>query len=168
MKRKNFLVGVSAIVATPSLLACATTKDWENRVETYTVEIVEEFVKAGHNDLDRVKTILTEYPNIISARHHWGSGDYEEAIEGASHVVNKEIAQYLLSKGARLNIFTMATLGMESGLIEILSSNPPLINSVGPHGFTLLHNARVGKSAEIESYLLKNGLRETKIDLKSR
>ncbi|MEQ8928002.1 MAG: hypothetical protein RLO81_19450 [Fulvivirga sp.] len=164
MDRKTFirngLLG-SAVFLTPNVVSAADN-------EPYSRDIVKEFVAAGHNNLDRVKEMLANDPNLIHCRHDWGSGDFEEAIEGAGHVGNKEIANYLIESGSRLSIFTLTMLG-KAGLVKpVLESYQKAINSIGPHGFTLLHYAKVGgeESAQLYEYLQSKGLKETKVNIK--
>ena len=68
--------------------------------------------------------MLEEYPNLIYGPYDWGKGDFEEAIEGAGHLGNKEIAEYLISKGARLNLFVMKMLGKTELVKPILEAYP--------------------------------------------
>lgn len=131
-------------------------------------ELVKEFVTAGHNDLDKVKAMLQEIPNLIHARYDWGKGDYEEAIEGAGHLGKKEIANYLIEQGARVNLFVLTMLGKTNLVIPVLEEYPALINAKGAHGFTLLHHAKVGgdSAREIYDYLVEKGLEKTKFSIK--
>jgi hypothetical protein len=96
MNRKNFLL--QSATAGAALLVHPLTTLAKNREdpEPYKVDIVKEFVIAGHGKLDRVKELLEQYPNLIYSRYDWGNGDFEEAIEGAGHVGNKEIANWLI------------------------------------------------------------------------
>jgi hypothetical protein len=57
---------------------------------------------------------------------------------------NKDIANFLLSKGARMNIFCAAMLGRLDVVKAILSAFPELKTSKGPHGLQLLHHATKG------------------------
>ena len=59
-------------------------------------------------------------------------------------------------------------LGKSKLVIPTLEEYPNLINSIGSHGFTLLHHANVGgvDSLEIKEYLIENGLSETQIKIK--
>lgn len=108
--------------------------------------------------------MLAEQPNLIYARHDWGGGDFEEAIEGAGHVGNKDIANYLIEKGARANLFTFTMLGKKDIVIPALEEYPSLIRARGPHGFSLLHHAKIGgeNAKEIYDHLINKGLNETK------
>ena len=123
MNRKSFLlqsVTAGAALVLPSYRSNAQSS---NPVP-YKPEIVREFVGAGHNKLERVKEMLAEYPNLVYSRWDWGQGDFEEAIEGAGHVGNREIAEYLIQNGARPNMFVtnllhagkqMGEIGMSGG-----------------------------------------------------
>jgi hypothetical protein len=74
-------------------------------------EWVREFVIAGHGDLAKVQAMLSETPSLLNAAHEWKPGDTETAIQGASHVGNAAIAEYLLAWNAPLAIYTAAMLG---------------------------------------------------------
>ena len=110
MERKTFLqkvvIGSGSLVATPFLLAGKQPK-----ADQLPPEKVKDFVIAGHNDLDKVKTLLQEFPTLLYATWDWGGGDFETGLEGAGHVGNKEIANYLIPLGARTNLFVLTMLG---------------------------------------------------------
>jgi ankyrin repeat protein len=95
-----------------------------------------------------------------------GGGDYESGIEAAGHVGNREIAAYLLSKGARYNVYLASMLGHLDVVKSVLTFNPNLLNSKGAHGFTMLHHAQKGgeTSKPVVEYLQSLGAVETKID----
>ena len=107
-------------------------------------ELVREFVIKGHGDLAGTKALLEERPQLLNACWDWGGGDFETALEGAGHVGSKDCALYLLSKGARLNIFAATMLGRLDIVKGTLTAFPDLIRSRGPHGLTFLHHARKG------------------------
>lgn len=168
MNRKSFLktslLGAAGISIAPSIL-------FSNPLDTpepLKIEVVKEFVGAGHNNLSRVKEMLAEYPNLIYSRYDWGNGDFEEAIEGAGHVGDDEIANYLIESGARVNLFVLTMLG-KTGLVKpVLEQYPALINAKGAHGFTLLHHAERGgePAKELYDYFLSKGLTEKQIKIK--
>ncbi len=136
--------------------------------EPYKLEIVKEFVIAGHSKLTRVKEMLEQYPNLLYCRYDWGNGDFEEAIEGAGHLGNKEIAQYLIEKGARPNIFVLTMLGETAIVKAILEKYPVLLKAKGAHGLTLLHHANKGGEGAVNlvDYFQQKGLTETQIKIK--
>ncbi len=130
-------------------------------------ERVQAFVAAGHNDLDEVRRMLAKAPSLLYAAHDWGGGDFETALEGAGHVGNRPIAEYLIGQGARPNIFVLCMLGREAIVRAQLAAFPDLLNALGPHGFTLLHHARVGgePAAPLVEFLLEQGLEEGQLPL---
>ena len=166
MNRKNFLIngvaGATALMIDPIRSIAQTEKP-----PPYNPDIVKEFVGVGHNNLPRVKEMLDQYPNLLYCRFDWGNGDFEEAIEGAGHVGNRDIANYLIEKGARPNIYVLTMLGETEIVKSILIKYPNLINGLGPHGYTLLHHAiRGGEPAkELQEYFKEKGLKETRIKI---
>lgn len=168
MNRKNFLVHSATASAALLMNPLKSISQVNQNPEPYKLEIVKEFVGAGHGNLVRVKEMLAEYPNLLYCRYDWGNGDFEEAIEGAGHVGNKEIARHLIEAGARPNIFVMAMLGETAIVKAILEKYPLLLKAKGPHGFTLLHHAKKGgeEAANLVDYFQQKGLTETQIKIK--
>ncbi len=115
--------------------------------------VVGEFVGRAHNDYARVAEILTAYPTVINAAFDWGNGDWETALGAATHSGRRDIAEFLLSKGARMDVFAAAFLGKLSVVKAILHETPAAIHQPGPHGISLLDHARKGGSAEVVSFL---------------
>jgi hypothetical protein len=122
-------------------------------------DLVKEFVIAGHGNIQKVKEMLAQQPNLLNAVWDWGEGDYESAIEGAGHVGNREIAEFLLSQGARLNVFAAAMLGRIDIVRSTLTAFPGIKTSKGPHGLMLLHHATKGgdQAREVLEYLKEIG-----------
>jgi hypothetical protein len=118
-------------------------------------ELVKEFVIAGHGNFEKTKQMLEANPGLLNASWDWGNGDFEEAIEGAGHVGNKDIAQYLIGNGARFTLFVAAMLGQIEIVKPIIDKYPDLIKSKGPHGLDLIHHATKGgeSAAEVLNYL---------------
>jgi hypothetical protein len=108
-------------------------------------KLVKKFVIAAHGNLEVVKEMLEAYPGLLNATWDWGNGDFERAIEGAGHMGNREIAEYLISRGARMNMFCAAMLGDLGYVKAALASHPHLKDSLGPHGIPLLAHAKAGK-----------------------
>ena len=107
-------------------------------------ELVKQFVIAGHNDLEKVKQLLQQQPGLLNACWDWGGGDFETALEGAGHMGRKDIAEFLLENGARMNLFCAAMLGRLDIVKTTLAAFPNLKTSKGPHGLQLLHHAKKG------------------------
>lgn len=168
MDRKSFIKTGICTALGMSVLPTFASGYNQNEPEPYKTKIVKEFVVAGHNNLDKVKEMLIDYPNLIYSRYDWGNGDFEEAIEGAGHLGDKEIANYLIGQGARVNLFVLTMLGKTNLVKPTLEVYPNLLYAKGPHGFTLLHHAKVGgnDSQELLAYLSEKGLTETNIKIK--
>jgi hypothetical protein len=122
-------------------------------------DLVKEFVAKCHGDLNRTKEMMAQQPTLLNAAWDWGGGDFETGLEGAGHVGNREIAQFLLDNGARMNIFCAAMLGKIEIVRSILTAFPNLKSSKGPHGLQLLHHARKGgeQAKEVLDYLQSIG-----------
>ncbi|MEO7990986.1 MAG: hypothetical protein ABI663_15670 [Chryseolinea sp.] len=118
-------------------------------------DLVKEFVIAGHGNLEKTKLLLEANPGLLNASWDWGNGDFEEAIEGAGHVGNREIALYLINKGARFTLFVAAMLGKIEIVKSMIEPYPELIKSKGPHGLDLIHHATKGgeNATEVLNYL---------------
>jgi len=172
MHRKKFLLNSAAVIPGFMMLPEFMTGRPQQTPEPYKMELVKEFVVAGHGmkdgDLDKVKSMLQDYPNMIFTKYDWGNGDYEAAIEGAGHVGNKEIAEYLIDCGSRVTLFVLTMLGKTELVKPILEQYPQLIFAKGPHGFTMLHHAKIaGKNGEgFYGWLEEKGLKDTWIKIR--
>jgi len=133
----------------------------KKRPDPLAPDLVKEFVRAAHVDLDKVKTMLTEQPALLNACWDWSAGDFEQAIGGAGHMGRKDIALYLLDKGARMDLFVATMLGKLDIVKATLTAFPALINSKGPHGIPLLYHAKAGgdDSKPVLEYLNSLGLK---------
>ena len=106
--------------------------------------LVQEFVIKAHADLDRVKELLEQTPALINATWDRGGGDFETALGGAAHMGRRDIANFLLEHGARLDIFAAAMLGKLDIVKAALDAFPDAINTPGPHGIPLIGHAEMG------------------------
>jgi hypothetical protein len=115
--------------------------------------VVGEFVGRSHDDLGKVTDLLNTYPTLIHAAFDWGNGSWETALGAAAHSGRKDIAEFLLSKGARIDIFAAAMLGKLSLVRALIHENPAMLHHTGPHGIPLIDHARKGGNAEVIAYL---------------
>ena len=166
MNRSEFLqksVLSGAALVLPILIARSQEPQ---RPAPIKLEIVKEFVTVAHGNFQRTREMLESDNQLLHVSNDWGGGDYETAIEACGHTGNKEIANYLLGKGARYNIYLACMLGHIETVKNVLSFNPGLLNSKGPHGFTMLHHANKGgeEAKSVVDYLQSLGAKETKID----
>ncbi|MEQ9374354.1 MAG: hypothetical protein RIG68_04215 [Imperialibacter sp.] len=160
LTRKDFIkrAATSSMFLIPGmLLANKVTQDQPGPIDS---ALVKDFVSKGHTDLDGTKQMLAEIPTILNATWDWGNGDYETALGGASHMGRPDIAQYLIDKGARLDIFTAAMMGKLDLVKLIVATYPASLTSAGPHGITLMKHAVMGGEAAVEvvEYLKSQGI----------
>jgi hypothetical protein len=104
--------------------------------------MVSGIVGASHGNFDKVKELVNARPELAGAAWDWGFGDWETALGAASHVGRRDIAEFLISNGARPDIFTYTMLGMLKSVQEIIETVPGIQSHTGPHGITLLQHAK--------------------------
>lgn len=121
-------------------------------------KIIEEVVGKSHFNLDGVKALVEKRPELSRSVWEWRFGDFESAIGAASHVGRRDIALYLMSKGARPTLFTFAMLGHFNVVKSAIEAAPGIQKVTGPHGISLLDHAYAGErmkdkmtKSEIES-----------------
>jgi len=115
--------------------------------------VVGEFVGRAHADLSRVAELLNAYPTLIHSSFDWGNGDWESAMGAAAHTGRRDIVEFLLARGARLDIFSAAFLGRLSLVKAYLHENPAALHQTGPHGISLLDHAKKGGDPEMVAFL---------------
>lgn len=121
--------------------------------------LVERVVLFSHFDLDAVRELVGERPELAQASWDWGFGDWESPVGAASHVGRRDIVEFLLRHGARPNLFTFAMLGELEAVRSMIEARPGVQRIPGPHGLSLLHHARAGGDAarEVAAYLEERG-----------
>jgi hypothetical protein len=107
-------------------------------------ELVAELVLKAHGDLGVVKQLVERDPAIVNAAWDWGGGDWETALGAAAHVGRRDIAEYLLEHGARMDVFAAAMLGEVEIVRAMLEAHPGLHDARGPHGIPLRAHAEAG------------------------
>ncbi len=120
-------------------------------------KLVEEFVGKAHGDLERVRELLEREPALVNACWDWGGGDWETALGAAAHMGRKDIAAYLLARGARIDLFAAAMLGNLEIVKATLNAYPEQIDAKGPHGIPLVVHAQMGgrEAEKVLTYLRK-------------
>jgi hypothetical protein len=106
--------------------------------------LVQSFVGNAHGDLDAVRSALADEPALANAAWDWGGGDWETALGAAGHMGRRDIADLLLSYGARLDVFVAAMLGEVDVVRAILEAHPEVREAKGPHGIPLRAHAEAG------------------------
>lgn len=125
-----------------------------NAHETVSQELVEPFVLAAHGNFAKVQELYEQHPEILNVP--WAKFD-ETALQASSHMGRREIAQYLLSKGAPLNICAAAMLGMQAEVAAFLAQDRSLANARGAHGIPVLFHAAMSGQTEVAALLLEHG-----------
>jgi hypothetical protein len=107
-------------------------------------EMVRDFVANAHGNIERVQELLEQEPMLVNASWDWGGGDWETGLGAAAHMGRKDIAHYLLAKGARMDIFAAAMLGYVEVVQSMIRAYPDARHGRGPHGIPLLAHAKAG------------------------
>jgi hypothetical protein len=68
----------------------------------------------------------------------------ETALGAAAHMDRRDIAELLLARGTRIDLFAEAMLGKLAIVQAILEDNPAARHSLGPHGISLMAHAKAG------------------------
>ena len=120
-------------------------------------ELVEALVANAHGDLDAVRRLLDDEPALVNAAWDWGGGDWETALGAAAHMGRRDIAELLLDRGARLDVFAAAMLGEVEIVRAVLTAFPAMRDARGPHGIPLVEHARKGGEQAREVLQLLEG-----------
>ena len=118
-------------------------------------QLVQDFVIYAHSDLDATTKLLDKEPALVNGFVDWGGGDWESGLGGASHMGRHDIVGVLLGRGARVDIFCAAMMGLLDAVKAFLAVEPKLIDAKGPHGFSLHFHAQVGqeRAEKVLAYL---------------
>jgi hypothetical protein len=124
------------------------------------IDRVQAMVVQAHRSLEKVRELAEATPLLVNACWDWGGGDFETPLEAAAHTGGREIAEYLLSKGARPTIYAAGMLGQLELVKAFHAVNPQAHLVPGPHGFTLLHCVKKGGDAAkpVLDWLLANAV----------
>jgi hypothetical protein len=118
-----------------------------DRPPAIVASLVQEFISVAHSDLNRVNELLVHEPALIHATWDWGGGDWETALGAAAHMGRADIARFLLSQGARIDLFAAAMLGDLAVVQATLTTYPDAVHVPGPHGIPLIAHAKAGGAA---------------------
>jgi len=108
---------------------------------------VQRFVQVAHTDLDATRQMLDAEPRLIRATWDWGGGDFETGLGGAAHMGRRDIAEFLIDRGAPLDLFAAAMLGEIGVVRSALEARPALARVPGPHRIPLVAHAKAGGPA---------------------
>lgn len=127
-------------------------------LEPLTQEQIRNFVFPAHGNLEIVKQLLAEDPRLLNEKYE----EFDEtALEAASHVGNRPIAEFLLAQGAPMNIYTAAMLGLTDEVATFLEGSPELVNGNGVHGISLLYHAALSGNVALVEMLRAQGNKQS-------
>jgi uncharacterized protein len=112
-------------------------------------EVIRELVIAAHGDLEKVKELAGAHPDLLDSAHEWRPNMTESPLEAAAHTGRREIAEFLLGKGAKPIIVAAAMLGDKESFEQLLVEDPERIRELGAHNFTLIFHAGLGGNLAI-------------------
>jgi hypothetical protein len=161
--RKNFLLSsvssAAGIVLFPGLFNKTGLLQNKSGLDS---ALIKQFVGAAHKDVEKVKSMLQETPDLLNVVNNLGAWDWEDAIGAAGHVGIPELAEYLLDKGARPTICVAAMLGKTEVVKAYIKAFPYMKDAVGPHKISLVRHAKAGgeNAREVLEYLQSIGAKE--------
>ncbi len=117
-------------------------------------ELVEEFVLAAHANPAKVRALHTAHPELLTVP--WAKFD-ETALQAASHMGRREVAEYLLAAGAPLDICAAAMLGWTDRVASFLATDAGLAQARGAHGIPVLYHAALSGDPAIGDLLVAHG-----------
>lgn len=118
-----------------------------------TQEIVDRFVGVCHGNLDQVRTLLDQYPSLINA----ASALKETGVQAAAHVGNRAIVEFLLSRGAPMDVTVAAMLGKKDEVARMLDEDPSRAHATGAHAIPAIFFASLSGDTEIAGMLHERG-----------
>src|SRR5207249_10970215 len=122
-----------AFLANASLRMVIARDNTSSYVQTtntpLSTDLVREFVIAGHGNLEKVRKMLEERPDLLNAAYAWTESDNETAIQAAAQVGRVPVAEYLLEKGAPHEISTADILARKEEVERTIRENQCNISS---------------------------------------
>jgi hypothetical protein len=163
LTRRSLLAAIPVGLTSVSVRARSSSTladgDPPSSFPTQDPDLVREMVGVAHGNVARVKELVGRQQTLAKAAYDWGFGDWETALGAASHVGNREIAEFLLANGARPSMFSAAMLGQLDVVEAFVTASPGVQRIKGPHSITLLRHAMAGGPAAkpVVDYLTEIG-----------
>jgi ankyrin repeat protein len=124
---------------------------------TFSQEEANQFIIDCHSDLETVREKAGVKPTLVNA---FNPEMNETALGAAGHVGRRDIAEFLLSRGAILELATAAMLGRRDEVARQLAKDPKLALSGGAHGIPVAFHAAMSGDTEIMQMLWEAGAQE--------
>src|SRR5689334_6582402 len=103
--------------------------------EPLSQDLINEFVIAAHGDEVKVREMLAEHPDLLQTSAIWT----ETAVEAASQMGHTSLINFLIEKGAPVDICTAAVLGRHDKVRQFLAQDPANAQATGAHGIPVLY-----------------------------
>ena len=105
INRKNFILNsvsiAAGIILLPGIFSNRQQSFLQNK-PAVDPELVKQFVGVAHKDMEKVKFMLQETPDLLNSVNNLGGWDWEDAIGAAGHVaLFLNWRCFLLEKGGR-------------------------------------------------------------------
>jgi ankyrin repeat protein len=120
----------------------------------YSQEEANQFIIDCHTDLETVREKVGRTPEFVNA---YNSQTIESALGAAGHMARRDIAEFLLKHGAKLELATAAMLGMREEVAEWLEKDKELAKSGGAHNIPVAFHAAAGGDLAIMEMLWDAG-----------
>lgn len=120
-------------------------------------EQLRQLVINAHFNIEKTKQVLADNPALLNQAYMWGENDYETAIQAAAQIGSVNIIEFLLEKGALLEVCTLAVLGRREELERRMNENPELAKAVGSHNIPLLPHAVWSNNLDLVEFVYKRG-----------
>jgi len=111
------------------------------------------FTAVATGNRRRVEEILEQDPSVVNARNERG----DSLLLAAAYAGRREIFNLLLERGAGVNLFEAAALGLGDRALEIIGHDPSLVNAHSHDGWTPLHLAAFFGHRDLAALLLDQG-----------
>jgi hypothetical protein len=150
----------AAIPAAATSVSRAQTPALETVPQLSSDLVKDWIVKAHQRKIDVMKGLLEREPALLQSSWDWGAGDFESAIQAAAHTGSRDMALFLIERGARLDLFAGAMLGRLSLVKTAVETYPTTLEVRGAHGIPLISHAILGEvpARGVFDYLLARGV----------
>ena len=113
--------------------------------------VVDELVGNAHGNLERVKEIVVNKPDLMNAKASWN----ETPLEAATQMGNRPIIEFLLNHGAHIDFFTVLVLGRLDDVDRELKQHPDRAQARGIHDLPALYFSAYSEHEELRPALAR-------------